>query len=337
MFFANGPKILPIENGFQNFKHQTAYPNTHQPEMDSKTVQFVVNTLAAHFNFDADEAGRIVMTANSRDTPAYQKAMAAHDATKAKIEEMKTKIAAGKPRKGSDLPAKLAELEKKLEEQKARADEIAANAGTKKKRAPKAAEAAGEPAAEPEPETEAPAPAAPAPKAKKVKADAAEKRIKRMSPALVKQLTNVFDETKTAMTKDHPAEFAKYINELVKEDFDEKSLTDHMRTYVATIAGGGIPKDAPDADEIPDATVDQLAVLKARLVEAYGPGVYWNPDTKTFIKGPKADEDEDVTETNMDGITYAVGDKTRRVYREIDGVDVFEGFLGIGKFATMTI
>ena len=302
--------------------------NTHQPEMDSKTVQFVVDTLAAHFKFDAGEAARIVMTANSRDTPAYQKAMAAHDATKAKIEEMKTKIAAGKPRKGSDLPAKLAELEKKLEEQKARADEIAANAGTKKKRAPKAAEAPAEP------EPEAPAPA---PKAKKAKAEPVEKRIKRMSPALVKQLTNVFDETKTAMAKEHPAEFAKYINELVKEDFDEKSLTDHMRTYVATIAGGGVPKDAPAADEITAATVDELAVIKARLVEAYGPGVYWNPETKTFIKGPDADEDEDVTETTMGGVTYAVGDKTRRVYREIDGVDVFEGFLGIGKFAAMTV
>ena len=306
--------------------------NTHQPEMDSKTVQFVVDTLAAHFKFDAGEAARIVVNANARDTPAYQKAMAAHDATKAKIEDMKTKIAAGKPRKGSDLPAKLAELEKKLEEQQARADEIAANAGTKKKRAPKAA---AEPAAEPE--TEAPAPAPPAPKARKAKAEPVEKRIKRMSPALVKQLTNVFDETKTAMTKDHPAEFAKYINELVKEDFDEKSLTDHMRTYVATIAGGGVPKDAPADDEIPSATVEQLAIIKARLVEAYGPGVYWNPETKTFIKGPDADEDEDVTETKMDGITYAVGDKSRRVYREIGGVDVFEGFLGIGKFATMTV
>jgi hypothetical protein len=158
-----------------------------------------------------------------------------------------------------------------------------------------------------------------------------------MSPALIKQLTNVFDETKTPITKEHPTEFAKYVNELVKDDFDEKSLTDHMRTYVATIAGGGVPKDAPADDEIPSATVEQLAVIKARLVEAYGPGVYWNPDTKTFIKGPDADEGEDVTETKMDGITYAVGDKSGRVYREIDGVDVFEGFLGIGKFATMTV
>lgn len=316
---------------------QHTQSNTHQPEMDSKTVQFVVDTLAAHFKFDAGEAARIVVVANARDTPAYQKAMVAHDATKAKIEEMKAKIAAGKPRKGSDLPAKLAELEKKLEEQQARADEIAANVGTKKKRAPKAAEAAAETEPETEPEPAAPAPAPPAPKAKKAKADAPEKRIKRMSPALVKQLTNVFDESKTPMTKDHPAEFAKYINELVKEDFDEKSLTDHMRTYVATIAGGDVPKDAPADDDIPSATVEQLAIIKARLVEAYGPGVYWNPDTKTFIKGPDADEDEDVTETKMDGVTYAVGDKSRRVYREIDGVDVFEGFLGIGKFATMTV
>ena len=299
--------------------------------MDSKTVQFVVNALAEHYKFDAADAGRIVMLANARDLPAYQKAVAAIEATKVKIAEMKTKIAEGKPRKGSDFPAKLAELEKKQEEQQARADEIAANVGVKKKRAAKAAPAE----AESEPDTQAPA--APAPKPKKAKADTADKRIKRMSPALVKQLTNVFDETKTAMTKEHPLQFAKYVNELVKDDFDEKSLTDHMRAYVATISGGGPPKDAPGEDVIPAVSVAALDVIKARLVEAYGPGVYWNPETKTFIKGPDADEDEDITETTLNGNKYAVGDKTRRVYREIEGVDVFEGFLGIGKFATMTV
>lgn len=286
--------------------------------MDSNTVQFVVNVLAEHYKFNADEAARVVMKANARDSPAYQKAAAAVEATKAKIEEVEAKIAQGKPRKGSDLPGKLAELEKKLEEQQARADEIAANAVAKKKPAPKE-----------DGETK------PAPK--KVKADAPEKRIKRMSPALVKQLTNVFDETNTPMTKERATQFSKYVNELVKEDFDEKSLTDHMRCYVATITGGAVPKEAPAADDIPSVSVADLAATKAALVEAYGPGVYWNSTTKSFITGPDADEDEDVTETTMGGNTYAVGDKTRRVYREIDGVDVFEGFLGIGKFATMTV
>jgi hypothetical protein len=286
--------------------------------MDSNTVQFVVNVLAEHYKFNADEAARIVTNASARDSPAYQKAVAAVEATKAKIEEVEAKIAQGKPRKGSDLPGKLAELEKKLEEQQARADEIAANAVAKKKPVPKA-----------EGETK------PAPK--KVKADAPEKRIKRMSPALVKQLTNVFDETNTPMTKERATQFSKYVNELVKEDFDEKSLTDHMRCYVATITGGAVPKEAPAADDIPSVSVADLAATKAALVEAYGPGVYWNSTTKSFIKGPDADEDEDVTETTMGDNTYAVGDKTRRVYREIDGVDVFEGFLGIGNFASMTV
>jgi len=296
--------------------------------MDSNTVQFVVNVLAEHYKFNADEAARIVMKANARDSPAYQKAAAAVEATKAKIEEVEAKIAQGKPRKGSDLPGKLAELEKKLEEQQARADEIAANAVAKKKPAPKA-EGETKPAPKAEGETK------PAPK--KVKADAPEKRIKRMSPALVKQLTNVFDETNTPMTKERATQFSKYVNELVKEDFDEKSLTDHMRSYVATITGGAVPKEAPAADDIPSVSVADLAATKAALVEAYGPGVYWNSTTKSFIKGPDADEDEDVTETTMGDNTYAVGDKTRRVYREIDGVDVFEGFLGIGKFASMTV
>jgi len=302
--------------------------------MDSTTVQFVVNALAEHYKFDAGDAARIVMLANARESPAYQKAMAAHEVTKTKIAEVKAKIAEGKPRKGSDFPAKLAELEKKLAEQQARADEIAATVGAKKKRAPKAA---AEPAAEGESEPDTAAPAAPAPKPKKAKADIAEKRIKRMSKAIVKQLTNVFDETKTPMNADHPAEFAKYINELEKDDFDEKSLTDHMRSYVANIARGGKPKEPSGEEVITTASVAALEVLKARLVEAHGPGIYWNPDTKTFIKGPDAEEDEDVTETTMDGVKYAVGDNTRRVYRLVDGVDMFEGFLGIGKFASMKV
>ena len=289
--------------------------------MDSNTVQFVVNALAEHYKFDASDAARVVMNAIAGGDPSYQKAAAAVVATNVKIAELTLKISQGKPRKGSDLPAKLAELEKKRDEQQARADEIAVSISAKAKKV--------KPAAETD--------AAPAPKAKKVKADAPEKRIKRVSPALVKQLTNVFDETNTPMTKEHASQFAKYVNELVKEDFDEKSLTEHMRCYVATVSGGAQPKDAPAEDEIPSASVADLEAMKAALVEAYGPGVYWNSVSKSFIKGPDADEDEDVTETTMGDNKYAVGDKTRRVYREIDGADVFEGFLGIGKFATMVV
>jgi len=292
--------------------------------MDSTTVQFVVNALAEHYKFDAGDAARIVMLANAREVPAYQKAVAAIDATKVKIEEMKAKIAEGKARKGTDLPAKLAELEKKREEQQARADEIAGSVGNKKKRAPKAAPV--EPV-----EEEAPAPP-PVPKA-----DAGDKRIKRVSPALVKQLSNIFDETKMPMSKDHASEFVKIINAMTTDVFEENSLTEHMRSYVANISGVVAPKDAPGADEISTVSAETLEVIKAHLVETHGPGVYWNPHTKTFIKGPDADEDEDVTETTFDNNNYAVGDKSRRVYREINGVDVFEGFLGIGKFANMKV
>jgi hypothetical protein len=298
--------------------------------MDPETVQFVVDTLADYYKFDPGAAARIIMLANARDTPAYQKAIAAQDATKLKIEEMKAKIAAGKPRKGSDLPAKLAELEKKLQEQQARADEIAANVTSKKKRAPKAAEqlpAPEQPPAEDKPE----------PKAKKAKEPAPEKRIKRMYPALIKHITNVFDETRTEMPKDAIPNFSKYINELTKDDFDAKSLTDHMREYVSVIARGEVPNAAPKTDTIPTMTYEKLMETKASLIEQYGPGVYWNTETKSFVVGPVIDDDEDVTETSMDGLTYAVGDKTKRVYREVNGIDVFEGFLGIGKFANMKV
>ena len=131
------------------------------------------------------------------------------------------------------------------------------------------------------------------PKAPKKAVVEDEKRIKRMSPTLTKQLTTVFQDAKKEFKKEHGAEFAKYVNELTKVMFEAKNLSDHMRDFAATIA---VPVE------------------------------------------PEAVPDEDMTEVTFESVKYVVGDISKRVYiaDEKNG-DKFVGFLGIGKFKTMTV
>jgi hypothetical protein len=292
--------------------------------MDSTTIQFVVDTLSTRFGFNAEEAVQLVQNAAAMTVPAYQKAVKLAEATKAKLDELNAKVRDGKVRKGVDAPAKIAELEKKLEEQNAKVAELM-NRGVKKGRAPKA-----EPAAEPA----ADAPPAKAPKVKKE--PVAEKRMRRMSPTFTKLLEGAFDTARMEMKKESPKEFANYVNDLTQDDFDAKALTDHMRDYVTSIARQSAPADAP-ADAIRTISYDDLTRMRSVLIEAYGPGIYWNTVDKIFVTGPSADDDEDATETTMNNNSYIVGDKTQRVYMTVDGADTFVGFLGIGKFANMMV
>ena len=291
--------------------------------MDSTTIQFVVKTLSARFAFNSEDAIRIVEEAAAMAVPAYQKAVKLAEATQSKLDELNAKVRDGKVRKGVDAPAKIAELEKKLEEQKTKVTEAMAR-GIKKGRAPKAADAA-EPA---EPKAQKP---------KKEKAPAQEKRIRRMSQTFTKQLENAFDAARMEMKKENSQEFAKYANELTQDDFDAKSLSDHMRDYVTSIARQGAPAEMPADHNVQTVRYEELVTMKMTLVEAYGPGIYWNTVTKNFVTGPSADDEEEVTEAEMNDTTYAVGDSSKRVYVSLDGSDEFAGFLGIGKFATLVV
>lgn len=86
------------------------------------------------------------------------------------------------------------------------------------------------------------------PKAPKKAVVEDEKRIKRMSPTLTKQLTTVFQDAKKEFKKEHGAEFAKYVNELTKVMFEAKNLSDHMRDFAATIPATNEPEAVPDED-----------------------------------------------------------------------------------------
>ena len=174
-------------------------------------------------------------------------------------------------------------------------------------------------------ETEAPVTPKKATKAKKApdapkKADkpevvADEKRIKRMSPTLTKQLTAVFQDAKKEFAKEKGAEFAKYVNELSKEAFEAKNLSDHMRDFAGV---GAVP----------------VAVAETKPVVA-------EPQPKKTVKKetpvPEAVPDEDMTEVMFKGVKYVVGDISKRVYEANDDGDKFVGLLGLGKFKTMQL
>ena len=163
------------------------------------------------------------------------------------------------------------------------------------------------------------APDAPKKEAKEPKSDD-EKRIKRMSPTLTKQLTTVFQDAKKEFAKEKGAEFAKYVNELPKESFEAKNLSDHMRDF-AGVGAGAVAETKP-------------VVAETKKVEP-------KAESKKVLKKetpiPEAVPDEDMIEVPFNGLKYVVGSISKRVYEETDAEDKFVGLLGLGKFKKMQL
>jgi hypothetical protein len=255
----------------------------------------IISVLSKKYGFDADEALAYFNdhkheTGSATSISTVQRAENAISKTQAEIDGLKAKIPAKKGKllekaneKLGKLEEKLAEQLKKLEEKKAREAEKAAPKTPKK--AGKAKE-----------KTDAP----PAPKKEKKEDD---RRIKRVSPTMVKLLTKVFEDAKSEFKKENGAAFAKYINELTKDDYEAKNLGDLMRDFVAALA-------PPPSEPVKDFDA----------------------------KEPEEIEGEDNTEVVFEGVKYVVGDVSRRVYEadEVNG-DRFVGILGLGKFKNMKV
>jgi hypothetical protein len=160
----------------------------------------------------------------------------------------------------------------------------------------------------PKKETKAKTPDAPK-KAPKVKDADVEKRIKRMSPTLTKQLTTVFQDAKKEFKKENGVEFAKYVNDLSKDDFEAKNLSDHMRDFV----GAGPVPVAPEPEP------------KKKAVK------------KTPAPEPEPVVDEDLVEVTFNKVKYVVGEISKIVYEANDDGDKRVGLLGLGKFAKMQL
>ena len=134
-----------------------------------------------------------------------------------------------------------------------------------------------------------------------------EKRIKRMSPTLTKQLTGVFEDAKKEFKKENGTEFAKYVNDMSKETFEAKNLSDHMRDF----AGVGAAPVAP------------VAVAE--------------PKKKGKTPEPEPVADEDLVEVTFNKVKYVVGEISKIVYEANDDGDKRVGLLGLGKFAKMQL
>lgn len=258
---------------------------THEHSLALKMAAKIINLLASKYEFNAEEALAYYKehkdeTGSTTSLSTVQRAENAIAKTTSAIDDLKSKMATKKGKSLENATAKLAKLEEKLEEQNRKLDE-------KKKKEVAKAEKAAKPKKEPKTPKE--------PKAPKADDD---KRIKRMSPALTKQLTKIFEDSNKEFTKENGQKFAKYVNELEKEAFEAKNLADHMRDFVATINA-----PAPEPAKEPEEVVD-----------------------------------EDLTEVTFKGIKYVVGEISKRVYiADEENGDQFVGFLGLGKFKGMKI
>jgi hypothetical protein len=260
-------------------------------------IQFIVTTLADNYGFDSTEAMEYVLSVKREKSPAYARAVKAIETTKEKIAELEQKIAAKKVRNPDKAVEKLATLREKLETQEGKFENI----GKPKERVPKE-------------------------KKEKAPKDN-DKRLSRMSKVLTDKLGATFAEFGSEMNDKSKKAFVAYVNDLTKDDFDAKTLTEHMRDFVIMSVR---PSEEGDAESL---ELSELQKFK-NLIDGYSAGIYWVPESKKFVTG-MVDDDEDVEETEFDNKTFMVGDNTGRVYENIDDEDIFVGYKGIGQFKDM--
>jgi hypothetical protein len=295
-------------------------------------IQFIVTTLADNYGFDATEALDYVLSVKREKSPAYARALKAIATTNEKIAELEQKIANGKVRKPEKSQEKLASLREKLETQEEKLEDIG-KPKERKPRAPKVKEEVEEEKEKkvkeekPKKDTEEKPKKVKEEKAKEVTEEKAGKRISRMSPMLSDKLKATFGEFDSEMSDKTKKGFVVYVNDLTKDDFDAKTLTEHMRDYaVLTVR----PTEEAEATTL---ELKQLLELK-NLIDGYSAGIYWDPSNKRFVTG-QTDDDEDVIETTFNEKDFMVGDTTGRVYENIDDEDIFVGYKGIGQFKGM--
>jgi len=156
-------------------------------------------------------------------------------------------------------------------------------------------------------------------------------RIKRLSAAQNKQLTEILTKVKLEMTDDHKRGFVKFVEEMSEDDFKSMSQLQQMQSYADSIS-----RTPPLEGEAVEMTLGELQAIKMTATLYDIVGTYWDADNGRYVKGPDADSDEDCDVVAFEGKEYGVGEKTGRVYLEVNDKDVFQGFIGVGKFKAMS-
>lgn len=194
------------------------------------------------------------------------------------------------------------------------------------------------------------------PKKKVEVSETKEKRIKRMSPVMTGQLKKALEDVGLEFSDKLKKEFVQYVDDLTDDDFKKVGLADHMREFSNLKAP---TKPVPIEEELDDEEDEQVPIPEQPTsnVAGGGPGTvtlklnelqaiemtaavepvgtFWDADNGRFVKGPEEDADEDMEEITFEGKTYAVGEKTGRVYEARETGDFFAGFIGVGKFKAM--
>jgi hypothetical protein len=240
-----------------------------------------------------------------------------------KADALDEKISSGKSTDEDADQAALDKLHEKLEKERkklAKLDDEKPAAKPAKKETPKKEVAKKEPA----------------------KKEEKEKRIKRMTPLIKGQLKTALEGVKLEFSDKHQKDFVAYVEEMEDDDFRACGLADHMRNYAKShaepeeeeeIDNGAGTGLKPAAGHVTLSLKALQAIKMTASVEP--PGTYWDADNGRFVKGPEAVDDEDVEEITFEDTEYGVGLKSGRVYLEVDGKDVFQGFSGVGKFKAM--
>jgi hypothetical protein len=311
-------------------------------QMES-SIYKLIEFLGGHYGFDADEAFELSEDYVVALLPKEEK----------KVEEKKEEKEKPSPlevaRKNVSLWTKKLEADKfkdedakekhiaKLDKEKAKLAKLEPKVEPKP-----AAKAAAKPAAKPAAKAAAKAEEKPAEK---------EKRIKRMSPKLKESLKEVLDKAGVEMTDKVVKEFVEYVEKLSDEEFVPKGLADHMRDFAETKAPTEEAEEESEESEEEDSGAGtglktevkapvQLSMEELSSITLTAsvdpPGTFWDAENGRLVTGPDADDDEDISEIKFENKTYGVGDKSGRVYLEVNDRDVFQGFIGVGKFKKMT-
>ena len=163
----------------------------------------------------------------------------------------------------------------------------------------------------------------------------------------------IFSDNETNELADFNTKYKDYINTLSEDEFKTGTATgSHIRKFaeihkpssskadvsVEVDKNKAVVPKMSNAAHIEDLTIKQLQAIENIMTPIGGKkGVYWDCDKGRWVTGPETEDDEDATDITFQGKSYAVGDKTGRVYETTDNKDTFVGFVGVGAFLKMTI
>lgn len=196
-----------------------------------------------------------------------------------------------------------------------------------------------------------------------------EKRIPRMSPTISGHLKTELTAVGVELTDKLKKEFLAYANGLSKKEFDSKEggLLGHIRYFantkkpatteaVVTVKAEEKPKKekgkkkgdekvtvvkAEQTTSNASISTKKLSLEKLQerqdLASIEPVGTYYDTEHGEYVTGPEFDDDEYSNEIEFQGKKYMVGEKTGRVsIVDKDDNPTFHGFIGVGRFASMT-